>query len=429
MNLNILILHKLGDPLKWRKSLADHELCLPIFEPNNNYVIHDFSLPFPKYLENVFFDAIIVNQTFLGSRNDRNNKTLLEKNYSSILNKPFYKLFFTQDEYQGCQILDDWAMKFKIDNLYTVCFNEKKILFPRFSINGKISKGYTGYISENLILKSKKYKQIQNRDVDVAYRAAGINAMVGKMGVIKTEYGNRFINKALNFKLKIDVSTNEKDTIFGEKWYDFVNNTRCMLGVNSGSSLLDPDSSIRDRVVQYQIMHPKSSFEEIEAACFPGLDERYIFTAISPRNFECALFGTAQILVPGEYSGFLKPWENYLPLEADMSNFDEIWKHIKKVDYLQKMADLTKEKILSFPELLYSNHLKNIILEIKNNTTVTDSQREKSITLIKRYQKNSKFIENNFWKKERKKLKTRKLIGDFGLRRNKKILKNLNNIK
>jgi len=49
-----------------------------------------------------------------------------------------------------------------------------------------------------------------------------------------------------------------------------------------------------------------------------------LMNQISPRAFEAAATRTLMILYPGEYSGVLVPWQHYLPLERDFSNFKTI---------------------------------------------------------------------------------------------------------
>jgi len=69
---------------------------------------------------------------------------------------------------------------------------------------------------------------------------------------------------------------------------------------------------------------PGASFEELEAACFPGRDGELTLHALSPRHLEACATRTAQILVEGEYNGVLERDRHYLPLRRDLSNLDEL---------------------------------------------------------------------------------------------------------
>jgi len=111
----------------------------------------------------------------------------------------------------------------------------------------------------------------------------------------------------------------------GDDWLKFLSNCRFTLGCESGSSLLDPRGEIRAACNAYLRRHPKSEFDEIEAACFPGQDMKRVFSAFSPRLFEAALAGACQVLVPGKYLGVLEPDQHYIPLAADFSNIGDVW--------------------------------------------------------------------------------------------------------
>lgn len=416
-SLNILILHRLGDPCLWRESMVEKELCLPKFAPSHNYVVHDFWLPLPSYLTDVAFDAIILTQTFLSARQDPFMRLRLENVFGELLRSPVFKIALPQDDYTCSKILDRWMCDWRVDVVYPVCVNDWHVLYPSYSQIGRLRQGFTGYINENLIQRTRSSRHISERITDVAYRAANLTPVFGRMGQIKAEFGDRFLKAASGLSLCTDISSRPEDTILGSCWYDFIENTRCMLGVNSGSSLLDPEGGINHAVFHYLQRHPKASFEEVEAACFPGLDGKYEFTAISPRNLECALFGTVQILAPGAYGGFLKPWEHYIPLEPDMSNFNEVASLLVNHTYLQNMADRCREVIQAYPELRYSRHVIELIDDIQNHTRLNDAERNRSVPLIERHRREMEEMAPAFWRKQRMVTKLRKFVGDLGLRR------------
>ena len=251
----------------------------------------------------------------------------------------------------------DWCA----DIVFPVCVNDWDGLYPNYKRYGQLQQGYTSYISDNLVDRTKAVKPISERAIDVSYRAAFHGHTIGRMGLIKNEIGSLFSSRAQGIGLRLDISTKPNDMIPGTKWYDFIGNSKCMLGVNSGSSLLDPEGEIGIAVYRYLQRNPRATFEQVEAACFSGLDGRYSFTMISPRNLECALFGTVQVLTPGPYGGFIHPEEHFLPLEPDMSNFDEVLARIKDHRELETMAKACKDRILSFPELRYDNHAEDLI--------------------------------------------------------------------
>ena len=425
MKLNILVLHNLGDPLHWRQSMYEKELCLPNFAPEHNYLVHDFELPLPSYITDIHFDAIILTQTFLSKRQDPGFRQRLNEVYAFIGSMQCFKIALPQDDYTCSGILDRILNDWKVDIVYPVCTNDWDILYPKYSKVGRMKQGFTGYITDEMIDITNSPRPLVERSIDVAYRAAKLQPVFGRLGQIKTEYGDSFLKASKGFPLKVDVSTSLQDAIFGLHWYDFIENSRCMLGVNSGSSLLDPEGIINEKVFSYLQLHPKASFEEVEDKCFPGQEGKYEFTAISPRNLECALFKTVQILAPGSYGGFMQKGKEYISLEPDMSNFSDIVPLLTNHSYLETIADQCREAILSFPELRYSYHNKDLIGEIKRHTKLNDIIRLKSVPLIHRHQKEMIKIASAYWRKQRMVTKVRKTLGDLGLRRLKYLIKHL----
>ena len=69
--------------------------------------------------------------------------------------------------------------------------------------------------------------------------------------------------------------------------------------------------------------------EEVEQQCFPGLEGHFQMTAISPRVLEAALLESCQILVEGDYSGLVQPWEHFIPIRSDASDFQEVQEAMK----------------------------------------------------------------------------------------------------
>src|SRR5262245_22236902 len=69
--LCILVLHHLGDPRSWRASMVEHELCLPKFAPDHDYVVCNVAMPLPDFVKDIEFDGVVLTQTFLGRRRHR----------------------------------------------------------------------------------------------------------------------------------------------------------------------------------------------------------------------------------------------------------------------------------------------------------------------------------------------------------------------
>jgi hypothetical protein len=417
MKLSVLVLHNLGDPTCWRHALVEKELCLPIHASSHNYIVHDSELPLPEIVKDIQFDAIILTQTFLSKRSDPNFFRQVRQTYEFVKHSQALKIALPQDDYTCCNILDSWMMDWDIDFVYTVCLNDWDVLYKSYYKTGRLVQGYTGYISNTHIERSINVKSVESRSIDVSYRAASLLPVFGKLGKIKTEIGYLFDKAANGSGLRLDLSTDPSDTITGKAWLDFIENSKSMLGVNSGSSILDPDGLINIAVYNYMQLNPMATFEEIESACFPGVDGKYTFTAVSPRNMECALIKTTQILTPGLYGNFIYPWKHYLPIEPDMGNVKEIIGALKDYKLLETIATECKEAFLSYPELRYENHVADLLLKIYNGTNLSDSKRESTIHLFDKVSQLKKNVEESYWHRKRFKTKYKEKLALMGARK------------
>lgn len=394
--LNILVLH-IYQPDHSTDSLLDLELCYPAYAPEHNYIVHNALFPLPDYIRKIKFHGIILATSFLSIRQALVKKpkyfdSFLKK-YNFIRDSTAYKIAFPQDEYDYSAITEKWLINWNVDSIYSVLSPKYwKVLYPKLCDSGKLRFGYTAYISEKLIERSKKIRPFSERTIDVSYRSrknfhSGIMYIKGILGDLFLRYSQG--GNGLN----LDISANESDRILGPNWLDFVENSKFALCSNSGSSLLDPHGEFRSKIDKYLLCNPNAAYEDIKNNCFPEEEGKWEFTAISPRNIEAALLGTVQICVPGEYGGIMKPWEHYIPLEIDGSNFQQVMDTIENTERSSKIAKACKEKFLSISELRYDFHVKEVVNAIhdgcksKNETWTPDYEMKIS---VKKYEKISK---------------------------------------
>jgi hypothetical protein len=417
--LKILVLHRLGDPRTWRTSMVEHELCLPLNAPEHDYIEHDASLPLPPFVRDIEFDGIVMCQTFLSLRRDPASLKRLREEYSFVAESSAFKVALPQDDYDGSGLLDNWMCDWKVDLAYPVCSNNWEVLYPRFIRQGKLKLGFTGYLSAKMREHWRTAKPHAQRTIDVSYRAAKLTPNFGSLGYLKGVIGERFVAAARGRNLTLDISTNPKDTIVGARWHEFIENSRFVLGVNSGSSVHDPDGAINLRVYDYLVRKPGASFAEVEAACFPGVDGKYVFTAISPRNLECGLIESVQILTPGEYSGMLKSGVHYIPVDPDLGNAEEVFAAMSDVTAVARMARDCKEALLSQDALRVEHHVAEIIDAIG---TPSRPGRRDQRALFERYRAHIRTVETSHWRRKRAVNAVREMLVAVGARRLKRAL-------
>jgi hypothetical protein len=183
----------------------------------------------------------------------------------------------------------------------------------------------------------------------------------GRLGENKWTIGRDVAARAKDAGLRVDIELGDQGTLLGDAWLNFIGDSKFTLGANSGSSLLDPTGSIQSGVRTYLGSHPDALFAEVEKNCFPGLDGKYSFTAISPRVLEAALLSSAQILVDGEYSGIVKPDEHFIAIRPDASNFPEVLDAMADRPLVEGMIRRCREAVLSVDALRYKSKARMIL--------------------------------------------------------------------
>ena len=139
----------------------------------------------------------------------------------------------------------------------------------------------------------------------------------------RTEIAARVGAAARARGLVTDISLDAADRFDEAGWAAFLNSCRGQIGSEAGADYFELTDVTRDRVRAYERAYPGASLPEIRAACFE--DGRSVVSgrALSGRIVEAAATKTAQILLEGEYGGFFRPGEHYVPLRHDFSNVEE----------------------------------------------------------------------------------------------------------
>jgi len=368
VSINFLILHNMGSRLRWLASVADIELALPRYAPEHQYLVHNASLPIPEFIKDIRYDAIIVNSTFIELLGTPRGFEKIKKDYAFIKNNPAFTIALPQDDYWCSEVRDEWFTEFGIKRVHPVCSKEHwGIFYPRYMASGReISQGYTGYITPKLRQRAAFPKSYDLRRYNVVYRAKDRPGYPNRIGNLKGQIGARFALAFVDQPLLLDISTNPKDAITGDGWLDFVENSKAMIGSNSGSSLLVRNHKMALKVLEFMLKYPKAPYEEIEQACFPGEDGRHEFTAISPRNFEAGLLNTLQLLVPGPYSNILSQYEHYFPLTEDCSNKHEVMTVLKDMNEQTKIAGRCRDALLSCEAIQVESFVNEIVSSISH---------------------------------------------------------------
>ena len=364
MKLNILVLHAMGDFSSARKTSKDHALCFRRYAPTHNYLYHDVNAPVTTALRQMQFHAIILDTTVLCIRYYRPRELFLteKERYRFLGESEAVRVAFPQDDYDHSELLDQWLDEYRTDIVYSVVWPHRALLYPRMMRRGEIFEALTGYVDDEDIERNPSFaKAFADRRIDIGYRAKFLPAQFGRFGQLKGHIAEVITKATAGQNLTLDVSTGPDQVFLGEEWLRFLGDCRWCLGAESGSSLWDPDGRIADRVAAFVAREPEATFDAIEAACFPGLDGRYVFSAVSPRLFEAALTQCAQILVEAPYLGVLRPGDHYLPFDDRPDALRDIVREVRNQDTAKRMAGAAYDALIATSTFRYSQHVAGVI--------------------------------------------------------------------
>ena len=207
----------------------------------------------------------------------------------------------------------------------------------------------TGYTPSHLPLRHAT-RPISKRPVHIGYRGRDIGPRYGRLAVMKAEIGNVVGAAAARRGLSCDIAKDEASRIYGDAWYEWLGNCRCVLGSESGSNIFDFDGSIAEECMKYgRDSLPQALRNRIEE-----LDRSFAMGQASPRIFEAASMGTAMALYRGRYSGILEADRHYIPIEPDHSNLDEVLDRVQDTKHLEAMVDRARGDLIDSGRFSYA---------------------------------------------------------------------------
>lgn len=271
----------------------------------------------------------------------------------SIRGFPGLKIAFVQDDYRfinrtvgamrdlGVKILFGLAPEDVIDEVYSP---ERLPGVVRETV-------LAGYVPEHLTHLS--VPPFVKRKIDIGYRARKLPAWIGNLGQQKWIIAARFLDHCREYNLTCDISTNEYERLYGQRWIDFIGNCKATIGSESGASVCDFTGNIQTRVEAHESELPDTPFETLRELYFKDEDGRVPMNVISPRCFEAAALRTLMILYEGRYSNRLVPWRHYVPLKLDHSNLDEVLSVLRDPQRAQAIIDSAFNEVALNPKNMF----------------------------------------------------------------------------
>lgn len=274
------------------------------------------------------------------------------------------KVVFLQDEYRALAYVDQLLSLMRVDLVFSILDPRWFPEVYREALRGgcRVIGNLTGYVPEPLLGRS--VAPIASRDLHLGYRSRRAPYWLGELAQEKIRIAEGAGRLAPAHALRVDISCDEGDRLYGDAWISFVASCKAVLGTESGSSVMDFAGTIQTDVEEYVSAHPEATFDEVSDRFFRELDGRMPMNQISPRCFEAAALRTGMVLFEGGYSGLLVPWRHFLPLKKDFSNFPEIAAALKDDVRLQQMVDDTYREVACAPANSYREFVARFDREV-----------------------------------------------------------------
>ncbi len=294
------------------------------------------------------------------------------------------KAIFLQDEYRFVKDSVRRIHDIGFDIIFT-CVPENAIdhVYPASDLPGvKRVNVLTGYVSSPLHL----YEPIplNKRRYDVSYRGRKYPAWHGRMGLEKWKIAERFSQDARSHRLKTNISFKEEDRLYGDRWVTLIRQSRAVLGVESGASVFDFSGCVSAKTDTIATLIPDSPYDTLRNKYFGDLEDVIPLAQISPRIFEAITLRTSCILYEGEYSGVIKPWRHYIPLQKDHGNMVDVVNALRDHERLAEIiatayCEVALNRQYSYETFIgtFDSHIEEICATRKTRGVVRQRQCEK----------------------------------------------------
>jgi hypothetical protein len=288
----------------------------------------------PRAIRRLDVDAVILDNTLLVARWAPEFASR-RPTFDWLADVGALKIAFPQDEYNHAHVLDDWLADLGVDVVFSVAGPEyRELLYPRLGATARFEKCLTGYVDElDVTRQAAVVVPHDRRELDLAYRAQALPPRFGRLGQLKQTVADAVAPAARAAGLRVDVSTDLRDAVLGDRWFPFVASARAVLGSESGASAID----FRGELLAAERRQPGLSFADFDAAMPAGWDGQ-LPGSVGPRHLEAAAARTCQVLVEGTYDGVLEPEVHYLPVRADGSNADAVVERLADHELVEATA-------------------------------------------------------------------------------------------
>jgi hypothetical protein len=339
---NILIVYHYYGQYPPRATKWDHLFCFEKYTEHTCWYLNLAFWGIPWFLPRLPFDLVIFHTLFFSLRWKRRAFTRYVCKARPLKQLEAVKIALPQDEFVNTDLVGDFLNEFRITDVFSVApASEWPKIYPTVDRRRvKFHQVLTGYLDDATVARVNRLAaSIPTRSVDIGYRTGPPDPTLGRHGYRKGEVAAVFQTRVAPTSLVVDISSRPQDLLLGDEWYKFLLRCKYTLGAESGSSILDSDGTLRQRVLAYVAAHPQAPLAEIAAACCPYHEGSLGLAVIAPRHLEACATRTCQVLIEGAYNGILVPGQHYIALKPDYSNIDQVVRIIQDDQLRQQMIE------------------------------------------------------------------------------------------
>ena len=316
----VLVLYQHTAPGPMRSALRQKVRVLEASATRHEIVYWNAGYSVPRAIRRLPVDAVILDNTLLVAR-WAPEFAARRPTFDWLADVGALKIAFPQDEYNHAHVLDDWLADLGIDVVCSVFGPEhRELLYPRLGATARFERCLTGYVDElDITRHAAVVLPHDRRGLDLAYRAQALTPRFGRLGQLKHTVADAVAPLARAAGLRVDVSTDPRDAVLGERWFPFIASARAVLGSESGASAIDHRGELVAAERTMLAEQPSLAFADFDAAMHASWDGQ-LPGSVGPRHLEAAAARTCQVLVEGGYDGVLEPELHYLPVRSDGSD-------------------------------------------------------------------------------------------------------------
>ncbi len=341
-----------------RSTVEDHLYSFRRYSRARVFYANALVGPVPGWMRRIRFDAIVFHTSFLSSlRWGPQVDETLRARALELADLPGVRAAMPQDEFLRSGALCDFIRDARVDVVFSVSPASEwpKIYAGVDRERVRFEPTLTGYLDERTLtrideivrrgaraadrrlLPGRRRAALPRpaRDAQDRYRRAPARPRRGRVGSRPTS--------------RLDPGA----TLLGDDWFRALADARWTLGVEGGASILDPDGEIRAATMRYVAEHPDATYDEIEAACFPGRDGELALFAISPRHLEACATRPGRSSSRAATAACSSPGRHYLPLRADLSDLGTVLEQAKDEDGAAQLTERAYQDVVASGRYTY----------------------------------------------------------------------------